>query len=123
MNAITTGVMERATSHHRLAMELVDQAMTQRQAGQESEAARSLRRASLEERFAALSLASFYELEPTRSVMLRSAASLALECGDLEEASFLIEAGLEGSPPEEIRLELEELNLEIESSSRQRASL
>ncbi|MCB1033499.1 MAG: winged helix-turn-helix transcriptional regulator [Acidobacteria bacterium] len=114
MNGVDKGVLERATSRHRLAMELVDRALLEQQSGDDSAAAQSLRRASLEEQVAALSLASFHDLEPTRSVLLRSAASLALECGHLEEAKLLIAAGLEGEPPNELRDEFLDLGRKLE---------
>ena len=48
-------------------------------------------------------------LEPTRSVLHRSAASLALECGDLRIAEKLIATALSGEPPDEIAEELRDL--------------
>ena len=44
-----------------------------------------------------------------RSVLHRSAASLALECGALREAERLIAAALSGDPPDEIAEELRDL--------------
>lgn len=44
--------------------------------------------------------------EPTRSILYRSAASLALDCSDFREAERLIAEGLAGHPPEEIAEEL-----------------
>ena len=46
------------------------------------------------------------ELEPTRSVLYRSAASLALEAGKPAEARELAAEGLRGQPPMELREEL-----------------
>ena len=51
--------------------------------------------------------------EPTRSVLYRSAASLAVNCGELREAERLIAEGLAGNPPEEIAEELRELYEEV----------
>lgn len=48
-------------------------------------------------------------VEPSRSVLLRSAASLAFEAQDTEAAWQLLEEALAGKPPAEIRDELEEL--------------
>jgi hypothetical protein len=48
-------------------------------------------------------------LEPTRSVLFRSAAWLAFECGELREAERLACIGLSGNPPEEIADELREV--------------
>lgn len=47
--------------------------------------------------------------EPTRSVLFRSAASLALQCKLFREAEQLICQGLAGDPPPELRVELREL--------------
>jgi hypothetical protein len=49
------------------------------------------------------------ELEPTRSVLYRSAASLALDCSEFAEAERLIASGLAGYPPSEIAEELRDL--------------
>ena len=48
-------------------------------------------------------------LEPTRSVLLRSAAALALECNKIREAEQLISTALAGNPPSEIAEELRDL--------------
>src|SRR5262249_12481203 len=47
--------------------------------------------------------------EPTRSVLCRSAATLALDCGELREAERLIAVALSGDPPFEIAEELRDL--------------
>ena len=49
------------------------------------------------------------EFEPTRSVLHRSAASLALECDETREAERLIGRALSGNPPDEIAEELRDL--------------
>ena len=45
----------------------------------------------------------------TRSILFRSAASLAMDCGKLGDAERLIAGGLSGHPPEEIAEELRQL--------------
>ncbi len=47
--------------------------------------------------------------EPTRSVLHRSAATLALDCGEYHEAERLVAAALAGAPPEPIANELREV--------------
>lgn len=47
-----------------------------------------------------------YTAEPTRSVLYRSAASLAMNCFNYEEAERLVKAALDGTPPIEIKEEL-----------------
>lgn len=49
------------------------------------------------------------DLEPTRSVLHRSAAWMAIDCGLLAEAKELAREGLDGHPPEEIAEELMEV--------------
>ncbi|MEO5359092.1 MAG: hypothetical protein H7843_01450 [Nitrospirota bacterium] len=52
-------------------------------------------------------------VEPTRSVLYRSAATLAFDCDDFIEAKRLAETALSGTPPEEIAQELIDLLREI----------
>jgi hypothetical protein len=61
------------------------------------------------ERQAAEMVANSYELEPTRSILFRSAASLALNCKEFLEAERLIAKGLSGRPPGDIADELRDL--------------
>ena len=49
------------------------------------------------------------QTEPTRSVLYRSAATLALDCGEYREAERLVAAALAGTPPEAIANELREV--------------
>jgi hypothetical protein len=55
--------------------------------------------------------------EPWRSVLLRSAASLALDCQQLNEAEKLAIKGLDGNPPHEIEVELWDILLKVKSHS------
>ena len=48
-------------------------------------------------------------LEPTRSILYRSAASLAWNCQDYPEVKRLAAEGLSGAPPSRIAGELREL--------------
>lgn len=47
--------------------------------------------------------------EPTRSILYRSAAALALECSAFEDVERLVSCGLRGYPPSEIAEELREI--------------
>ena len=96
------------TLHHE-AMNLVDRAAQFRREGKEEAAREQLRQAFDRERRAAELTEPDLKLEPTRSVLHRSAASLALECGQLREAERLIAAALSGDPPDEIAEELRDL--------------
>jgi hypothetical protein len=66
-----------------------------------------LKRALSFEKAAADSVATRVDLEPTRSVLHRSAANLAPRVGDHATAIQYVDAGLQGHPPTEIKLELQ----------------
>ena len=94
---------------HQEAMDLAEQAALSKRHGDEQDAERLTQAAFAKEKEAALQVASDHALEPTRSVLLRSAASLALECRDLLEAERLVSLALSGHPPVEIADELREV--------------
>ena len=75
----------------------------------ESRAQSLYRRAFKLEKSVAESFLRRRRYEPTRSILFRSAASLALLVGEKDEAVKLIAAGLDGNPPAEIAAELREL--------------
>ena len=95
-------------NHHR-AMELADQADRLKREGRFDEAQQLLVKSFGLERDAVLKVRGKYGVEPTRSVLSRSAASLGIECGRLREAERMISIGLSGDPPEEIAEELRDL--------------
>jgi hypothetical protein len=90
-------------------MRLLDEADAARRNGNVQLARERLRQAFDLERQAADLVAGDLSQEPTRSVLHRSAASLALECGVLREAERLIAVALSGDPPDEIAEELRDL--------------
>lgn len=90
-------------------MDLAEEATVERLHGNPDQAARLLRLALEKERAAASLVESEAAIEPTRSVLHQSAASLAVECGDLREAERLARTALSGSPPEAITEELRQL--------------
>jgi len=94
---------------HEMAMELADKAYIARLHGDTESAEVFTREAFEKEREAALHLVGKTESEPSRSVLYRSAASLALECGEPREAERLIGFALSGKPPDEIAEELRDL--------------
>jgi hypothetical protein len=98
--------MELATRKHQEAMSHVDAALVARKRSDADGAAASFLEAYRCEREAAGLVAGDLALEPTRSVLHRSAADLAIECGELREAERLAAAGLAGNPPDEIAREL-----------------
>ena len=97
------------TQLHRAAMELADEAAANRRRGHNAQALGLTRNAFELERAAAQQIENELEFEPTRSVLLRSAASLALECDETREAERLIGRALSGNPPDEIAEELRDL--------------
>ena len=97
------------TEIHRQAMELADQAFVAKLNGEAYKFQAFTRQAFALERQAALLLENDFSSEPSRSVLFRSAASLALECGELREAERLIALALAGNPPTEIAAELRDL--------------
>ena len=105
--------MSRMKDLHHRAMQLADQANHLRRNGEEQQADGRLREALEHERQAAELAAADLGLEPTRSVLHRSAATLALECGEYREAERLITTALSGTPPETIAEELRDLLLQV----------
>lgn len=101
---------------HKQAMDLAEAAAVAWLRGEIEQAAQLTRQAFEQETQAANSIASVLDAEPTRSVLHRSAASLAIECGELQAAERLIATALSGSPPLEIAEELKDLFIQINLS-------
>ena len=96
-------------SLHSKAMDCADRAMRLQVEDKQNEAAKCFRKAYEREREAALAVVQMGGGEPSRSILLRSAASLALDCDEVREAERLISLGLAGDPPPEIIEELRDL--------------
>jgi hypothetical protein len=101
------GSMTDIKSLHRNAMDKTDLALNAQQMGDHKQALALFGEAYDMEKKAAYMAAS--DDEPTRSVLLRSAASLALDCKLPLEAEKLICLALSGQPPEQIAQELRDL--------------
>ncbi len=101
--------MQEVIELHNEAMDLASQAMFLNMQGEVSRAIYFTREAFHKEKQAALLIANDYDMEPTRSVLCRSAATLALECMEVREAERLISSALSGNPPDEIANELRDL--------------
>ncbi|HKI30612.1 MAG TPA: hypothetical protein VKA46_01875 [Gemmataceae bacterium] len=110
---------------HHEAMRFVDEAGDLRRKGDAEGSDERLRRAFDLERQAAELSASDLTLEPTRSVLHRSAATLAWQCGEYREAERLITTALSGNPPADVAEELRDLLLRVyfEQSPRKKRRL
>lgn len=101
--------MSQASDLHKAAMERASMAVVASNTGDLSRGQALSREAYQLERQAALLFVSDLAAEPTRSVLLRSAASLAIDCGEVREAERLVAIALSGEPPAEIAEELRDL--------------
>lgn len=99
--------MKAYARQHREAMATYDLYEVHQRRGQHAEASVALHE-SLRLEIAAAKGAP-RDLEPTRSVLFRSAASIALEAGQPAQARHLIAEGLRGQPPAPIKEELIDL--------------
>lgn len=108
--------MSQIQALHQQAMDLAEAAAVARLRGAPEQAAQLTRQAFEQETQAAALTASTLDIEPTRSVLHRSAASLAIECGELRAAERLIAIALSGNPPLEIAEELKDLFIQINLS-------
>ena len=96
-------------SLHDEAMALAQLALVARHTGDLARAAALAREACGLEAQAASLVPEGADSEPTRSILHRSAAWLALDANLPEEAIRLAERGLAGSPPAAIAVELKEV--------------
>jgi hypothetical protein len=104
-----------ANRMHEDAMTFAEEAFDARRRGDVSAAQTLFKRAFDKER-AAAQLMCESGIEPTRSILLRSAASLALQADSYRDAERLVATALSGEPPfdvaEELRDLLEQINFE-----------
>lgn len=103
---------DKLNQQHDKAMDLAGQALLARQQGNEDKAVPLFREVYELEREVANEIART-DLEPSRSVIHRSAATLAVDCGEYREAEKLIGAALAGNPPDSIAAELRELLMQV----------
>ena len=98
---------------HERAMELFEASLLARHAEDEGRMNRFLAQALKLECEAADTVADDYALEPTRSLLHRSAAAMALSSFDTKTARRYVEAAFEGKPPVEVESELQKLSEQI----------
>lgn len=101
--------MKDINKFHRSAMDFADRAFIAKQEGKQRSFITLSRKAFHAEKKAAELCQGQYAIEPTRSILHRSAAALALDCGELREAERLIAMALAGEPPQQIAEELRDL--------------
>lgn len=102
---------------HNKATELDGYAYVARLRGNFEEAREYARKALPYETQAAEMLTDDIDAEPSRSVLFRSAASLAMQCEEWAEAERLIQLGLSDKPPKVIAGELRELLEEVHTQT------
>lgn len=101
--------MQSIESLHNSAMDLAEEAFILEKQRNEDKAKALFQKAMTLEQKAAEGLPISIDSEPTRSILYRSAASLAYRYGDYETADRLVANGLAGFPPPEIKEELKDL--------------
>ena len=105
--------MSKIQELHQQAMDLAEQADLKKLNGDVTQAKAFLRQALVLETEAAQLIAEDMAAEPTRSVLHRSAATLAVECGELQMAEKLIAVAIAGTPPLDVAEELKDLFIQI----------
>lgn len=105
--------MSKVLDLHEQAMDIAEMAFVARLRGNQERAKELFFKAFEMETQAAALLSDNLNAEPTRSVLHRSAASLAFNCGKFDAAERLIAIGLSGYPPPEIAEELRDLFQDI----------
>jgi len=98
---------------HKLAMDFAEMAIFAKRNEDLQKFEEYSKKAMEYEKQAAIELFS-EQIEPTRSVLFRSAGHLALDNADYIEAQKLYEYALEGNPPTEIVAELRELKVDVD---------
>jgi len=91
---------------HQQAMEFADKALLSEKKAKPTQAKKQYAQAFQLEKQAAMLLATDYSIEPSRSVLFRSAAFLAIKANQYREAERMAAFGLTGNPPSEIAQEL-----------------
>ena len=105
--------MSQIQEKHTTAMDLAEAAIIAKLRGDLEKASQFTRQAFENEQAAAALIANQLDAEPSRSILHRSAATLAIDCGEFQAAERLIATALSGNPPEEIAEELKDLFVQI----------
>ena len=108
-------IQKQVEQDHLRAMELTDAALSARRNDDPQTATQYFHAAFEAERQAAEALFAVRDMEPTRSILFRSAGLLALDCGETREAERMTAAGLAGNPPADVATELRNLMKRVNS--------
>ena len=111
--------LERAMDIHEEAMDFSGKAQAAQIKGEEGDTLAFFREAFKLEKEAAMLLKDEKVELTTRAVLFRSAAVLALDCGEISEAEKLISFGLSGKVPPQIADELQDLKKDVEFERRE----
>lgn len=106
-------LLERAESLHISAMQIAERAYMEKRSGDQGDWLSLLKKSLLLEKQAADLLPVDPVYEPSRSILYRSAASLAYETKDYALSNRLIAFGLSGFPPQQVSKELGDLYDEV----------
>lgn len=101
--------LERAKIIHEKAMKLSQEAIMARIWNDETKAQMLYKQSFDLEREAAYTYAERFDKEPIRSILYRSAASLAIECHLYQEADLLIQQGQSNDTPMDVMNDFQEL--------------
>ena len=113
--------MNVVTILHNKAMEFADEALLAKMEGKEAVSLKFFEKAFLLEKEAFDSIED-EKVDPfPKYILIRSAASLALNCGNYQEAERLIQLGLANGAPQSIKDELEELQGKLHSIKKELA--
>jgi len=104
---------EKVNNLHEQAMTIADEAFLAERAKEADKAVELYQQAFELEKQAAMTMVLDYEIEPSRSVLFKGAACLALNGKNYREAERMVFLGLSGNPPIQIGEELRSLLLEI----------
>jgi len=96
--------------YHNKSMEYTELAFIEKMKGNTDNASQYFKKALENELLAINAIESTEIIEPTYSVLLRSAATLALDCEQPRKAEQLIAKALANNPPDEIANELRDLS-------------
>lgn len=115
MAGLTRLAIRQAMALHDAAMKRVDDAnMALLCDSRSTETHKSYMLTALNQESEAASILETINLEPSRSILFKSAAWIAVECGEIHRAEELVRRGLDGNPPDIFRQEFRDIRKEIE---------